>query len=201
MTVRTGQRIVMIDDDQDFLDGMKRILTVNGFRAVSAYSCATEAVDSLEKEGAAVILLDMVMPGISGRELLPILIDRYPDVPVIISSAVSEVDNVVSCMKIGAYDYLTKPVDTRRLLQVLGNAVRLSSLNQENRRLKEYLLGNPLSAPDLFDRIITRNPKMKAIFKLMETFARTMRPVLITGETGTGTVSYTHLTLPTKRIV
>jgi DNA-binding NtrC family response regulator len=180
------QRIVLIDDDSDFLAGMKRVLMVNGFRTVSAFTSAVDAVEFLEKSEAALILLDMVMPGISGRDLLPRLLDKYPDTPVVISSAVNEVDNVVSCMKTGAYDYLVKPIDTTRLLQVVGNALRLHTLNRENRRLKDYLLGTPLSSPEQFARIITRNEKMKAIFKLIETFASTMRPILITGETGAG---------------
>ncbi|HZV83107.1 MAG TPA: sigma-54 dependent transcriptional regulator [Geobacteraceae bacterium] len=186
MSNQPGQRIMLIDDDVDFLEGMKRVLQVNGFRSIAPFSCATEAIDSLEKEGASAILLDMVMPGITGRDLLPLLMDKYPDTPVIISSAVSEVDNVVSCMKIGAYDYLVKPIDATRLVQVVTNALRLNALNLENRRLKKYLLGTPLSSPEQFARIITRNARMKAIFKLIETFATTMHPILLTGETGAG---------------
>lgn len=186
MSSATVQNIVLIDDDVDFLAGMKRVLMVNGFRSVTAFSSAVDAMESLEKTEAAVILLDMVMPGISGRDLLPRLMDKYPDTPVVISSAVNEVDTVVSCMKIGAYDYLVKPIDTSRLTQIVANALRLYQLNRENRRLKEYLLGTPLSSPEQFSRIITRNSKMKAIFKLIETFASTLRPILITGETGVG---------------
>lgn len=186
MAATDVQRIVLIDDDTDFLDGLRRLLLLNGFRNVAAFSSSVEAIASLEKDGAAVILLDMVMPGISGRDLLPVLIEKYPETPVIISSAMNEVDNVVSCMKAGAYDYLVKPVDGGRLSQVIINALRLNALNQENSRLKNYLLGSPLSHPDQFDRIITCNPKMKAIFKLLETFATTLHPILITGETGVG---------------
>lgn len=186
MSMTAGQRIVLIDDDVDFLSGMKRVLMVNGFRSVDAFSSGIDAISSLEKDRAAVILLDMVMPGITGRDLLPMLMDKYPDTPVIVSSAVHEVDNVVSCMKTGAYDYLVKPIDTTRLVQVVHNALRLNTLNQENRRLKEYLLGTPLSSPEQFARIITRNSRMKAIFKLIETFATTMHPILVTGETGAG---------------
>jgi len=186
MAVNEAQRIVLIDDDNDFLDGLRRLLLLNGFRNVAAFSGSVEAICSLEKDGAAVILLDMVMPGISGRDLLPMLIEKYPETPVIISSAMNEVDNVVSCMKAGAYDYLVKPVDGGRLSQVIINALRLNSLNLENRRLKDYLLGTPLSHPDQFGRIITSNCRMKAIFKLLETFATTLHPILITGETGVG---------------
>ncbi len=186
MSNETGQRILLIDDDVDFLEGMKRVLRVNGFKSIASFSCSTEAIESLEQEGAAVILLDMVMPGITGRDLLPLLLDKYPDTPVVISSAVNEINNVVNCMKVGAYDYLVKPIDTTRLVQVVHNALRLNMLNLENRRFKNFLLGNPLSSPELFARIVTRNSRMKAIFKLIETFATTMHPILITGETGVG---------------
>jgi len=186
MSSELTQRIVVIDDDADFCDGMKRLLRVNGYRNVDCISSGVEALESLEQKGASVIFLDMVMPGLTGRDILPILNEKYPDTPVVISTAVNEVDNVVSCMKSGAYDYLVKPVDTARLLQVLGNALRLNLLNQENRRLKDYLLGTPLSHPELFSPIITRNGRVQAIFKLMETFAKTLHPILITGETGVG---------------
>jgi len=181
-----SQRIVLIDDDPDFLEGLRRLLLVNGYRSVAAFSSSVEAIASLEKEEAAVIFLDMVMPGISGRDLLPRLIEKYPDTPVIISSAVNEIDNVVSCMKTGAYDYLVKPIDSGRLVQVLGNALRLNALNIENHRLKNYLLGTPLAQPEKFSRIITSNSRVQSIFKLIETFAATLHPILITGETGVG---------------
>lgn len=186
--MKTGlpQRIVLIDDDTDFLDGLKRLLRVNGYRNVDCFSSGVMALESLEQSDASVIFLDMVMPGLTGRDLLPILNEKFPDTPVVISSAVNEVDNVVSCMKTGAYDYLVKPVDTARLLQVLGNALRLNALNAENSRLKNYLLGTPLSHPELFSRIITCNVRVQSIFKLMETFATTLHPILITGETGVG---------------
>lgn len=186
MTSIAAQRIVLIDDDADFLDGLRRLLLVNGYRTVAAFSSSVDAINSLEKEGAAVILLDMVMPGITGRDLLPMLTEKYPDTPVIISSAVNEVDNVVSCMKTGAYDYLVKPIDSGRLMQVLANALRLNALNIENNRLRNYLLGTPLAHPEQFSRIITSSSRVQAIFKLMETFAATLHPVLITGETGVG---------------
>lgn len=186
MITTTNKRVVLIDDDADFLDGMRRILVSSGIRNVAPFSNGVDAFASLEKDGASAIILDMVMPGTGGRDLLPLLMERYPEIPVIISSAVNEVENVVACMKTGAYDYLVKPIDTSRMIAAVNNALRLNELNLENRRLKEYLLGQPLSNPDMFSGIVTCDARMKAIFKLVETFAPTLYPVLVTGETGVG---------------
>lgn len=186
MITRSTQRVVLVDDDVDFLAGLKRILLTSGFKNVAAFSNSVEAVEAIEAEGAAAILLDMVMPGLAGRDMLPLLTARYPEIPVIVVSAVSEIDNVVACMKSGAYDYLVKPLDTARLVSIIRNAFQCSALNRENRQLKEYLLGGKLCRPDQFSAIITGNDRMKAIFKLIETFAPTLHPILVTGETGAG---------------
>jgi DNA-binding NtrC family response regulator len=89
-------------------------------------------------------------------------------------------------MRAGAFDYLIKPVDKSRLITTIRRAFELVDMRNENDRLKEYLFKDRLERPELFDRIITRNRAMLAVFQYIEAIARTPMPVLIMGETGTG---------------
>jgi len=126
------------------------------------------------------------MPNITGADLLPELTRQYPHIPVIIITGVSDLENVVSCIKQGAYDYMTKPLDTTKLVSVVQNACKNSELVTQNRQLTSYLLGEPLSNPEFFSDFITCSERMQAIFKVIETLAGTKQSVLITGETGVG---------------
>jgi DNA-binding NtrC family response regulator len=89
-------------------------------------------------------------------------------------------------MRQGAQDYLTKPLDAPRLISSIANALRIVELSSQNRRLQEYLLGDPVANPDIFSSILTNSGKMNAIFKLIETISPFCYPVMITGETGVG---------------
>jgi DNA-binding NtrC family response regulator len=89
-------------------------------------------------------------------------------------------------MKMGAIDYVTKPVDSARLLTCVGSALRITELAAQNRQLQNYLLGEPVSCPGTFRDIVSHNDQMQAIFKVIETIAPSRYPVVITGETGVG---------------
>ena len=111
----TGSSVLLVDDDDDFRHDMRRMLVSNGLGLVETANSGVAALERLEQGGIAVVLLDMVMPGISGVELLGILVERYPALPVIMITAVSDIKTVVNCVKTGAFDYLTKPLDAGRL--------------------------------------------------------------------------------------
>jgi len=89
-------------------------------------------------------------------------------------------------MKAGAFDYLTKPVETARLLSSVEKALRVNALSRENSSLREYLLTDRLEYPGAFEAIITTSKKMRSIFQYVEVIAKSDQPVLITGETGVG---------------
>jgi len=180
------QKVLIVDDDADFQHELGRMLVSNGVTEVVTAGSGVAALELLEQGGIAVLLLDMVMPGISGTELLGIVVQRYPAIPVIMITAVSDIKSVVNSIKLGAFDYLTKPLDAGRLFAAVTKALSFSELSSQNRQLRNYLLGDALINPETFANIITIDSRMKSIFKLVETVAATQHPVLITGETGVG---------------
>lgn len=178
--------ILIVDDDAEFLDGARRALLTNGIGNVTTLQESNKVLRALATGAYSVLLLDWVMPDPSGADLLPEVVRQYPHIPVIIMTGVSDLENVVSCIKQGAYDYITKPLDTTRLVSIVQNAVKSNELIVLNRKLTGYLLGEPLSNPDNFSDIITCSEHMISIFKVIETLATSRQPVLITGETGVG---------------
>ncbi|BCS52000.1 sigma-54 dependent transcriptional regulator [Geobacter sp. SVR] len=178
--------ILVVDDNPDFLNEVRLMLISNGIKEVTTLSASTELLDALECGGVAVLLMDWMMPGLTGADLLPVIIERFPHIPVIIMTAVNDLQTVVGCIKQGAFDYITKPIDVNRLLSCIAKAFQINELARQNRRLKEYLLGNNLLQPEIFSGIVTANPRMQAIFKIVETMGGTHHPVLISGETGVG---------------
>lgn len=180
------QTILVLDDDQSFLDSMRRLLISNNFKDVVTLNKSEELLDVLEKREFAVILMDWIMPGLGGDKLLPVVIERYPDMPVIIMTGIDDAQHIVGCIKQGAFDYLTKNTDSNRILSCIDKACQFNEITRQNRRLKRYLLGETLSSPETFSGILTTNPHMQAIFKIIETMSISSNPVMITGETGVG---------------
>lgn len=178
--------ILIVDDDAEFLDGARRALLAHGIANVTTLQESALTLRALATGAHSVLLLDWVMPDPSGADLLPEIVRQYPNIPVIIMTGVRDLENVVSCIKQGAYDYITKPLDTTRLVSIVQNAVKSNDLITRNRKLTEYLLGEPLSNAENFAEIITCNDRMMSIFKVIETLASSRQPVLITGETGVG---------------
>jgi DNA-binding NtrC family response regulator len=184
--VETGRAVLVVDDDPDFLSEARRMLLSNDVAEVVALGSGHDVVPALEKGNIGVILMDWIMPGMSGADLLPMLTQDYSQIPVIIMTAVSDLQVVVGCIKQGAFDYITKPIDTNRLLASLNKAFQISELASQNRRLREYLLGDALSCMDAFAEIHSGNPRMQGIFKIIESMHTSLNPVLLTGETGVG---------------
>ena len=180
------QTILVVDDDAILLDVVHMMLASHGIKDVVTLNTSSDLLKNLDQGGIGVLLMDWIMPVMTGADLLPIVVQRYPHIPVIIMTAVSDLQTVVGCIKQGAFDYVTKPIDANRLLSSLHKAFQISELANQNRRLKSYLMGDSLSRPEIFDAILTINPRMQAIFKIVETMRGSYNPVLITGETGVG---------------
>lgn len=185
-TAGNERTILVVDDNIDFLNEIRLMLLSNDFSNVVTLESSSSVLPAVEHGGIAVILMDWMMPELSGADLLPILIQRFPHIPVIIMTAVNDVQTVVGCIKQGAFDYITKPIDVNRLLTGIHKAFQLNELATQNRKLKDYLMGDTLLKPEIFQEILTANPRMQAIFKIIETMSGTYNPVLVTGETGVG---------------
>jgi DNA-binding NtrC family response regulator len=133
-----------------------------------------------------IILLDLMMPFVSGEEILSRVVESCPHIPVIIVTGVNELDTAVQCMKNGAFDYVLKPVEESRLIPSIRRALEIRRLRRENSRLASGFFSEKLTHPEVFKHIITRNSKMQAIFRYCEAVAEGQQPILITGETGVG---------------
>lgn len=178
--------ILLIDDDPVVLEIHVTALESEGVKNVLTLTDSRKTVQFLEDNPVSIIILDLMMPHVSGMELLPLLIREYPHIPVIVMTSSDDIETAVSCIKEGAVDYLTKPVEIERLLLSVGKALHINELSLENRNLREYLLHDRLEHPAVFDAIITHSKKMRSIFQYIEVIARSDQPILVTGETGVG---------------
>jgi two-component system, NtrC family, response regulator HydG len=178
--------ILFVDDEQQFLLSAELTLTANGMNNIKTLNDSRDVLPLLGKEEFSLIVLDMNMPHISGLELIPRIVEINPSIPIIVVTAVNEVDSAVKSIKAGAFNYLLKPVDDTRLVTTIKSGLDLRAARDENSRLKDYLLKDKLENPEAFSEIITKNNSMRAIFKYIEAISKTQLPVLVTGETGVG---------------
>ena len=177
--------VLIVDDEKQYLQSAAVALRVAGFE-VMTISDPLAVVESVKNRPFGAVLLDILMPGIRGDELLGHIISVSPLSAVIMTTAVSDVETAVSCMRKGAFDYLIKPVEKDRLVTTVKRAMEMVELRGENRRLKEGLLLNRFKRPEIFEGIVTRDQGMLSVFRYIEAIAQTPMPVLILGETGVG---------------
>lgn len=178
--------VVLVDDDEITCKMMSLILREARVNNVQIICDSRQVLPFLKEQGAALVLLDLFMPHLSGQELLKAIRHDYPDVQVVVISGANELNIAVECMKLGALDYLSKPVEASRLIACVSNALRIQAMQGELLSLKKRLLEDSLEDPDAFAAIKTRNSKMRALFQYTEVVARSQQPILITGETGVG---------------
>ncbi|MEA2488212.1 MAG: hypothetical protein QOH21_4 [Acidobacteriota bacterium] len=178
--------ILIVDDDEAVLNGVRRTLRVNGFDEVLMCADSRNVEPLLENEPVALMLLDLIMPHIGGRELLERVAATHPEIPVIVVTAEQDVRVAVECMKVGAYDYLIKPAGADELMATVRRALEHRELRDENARLRSKLLEEELTRPEAFAALITIDPSMLRLFAYLEVIAKGSHPALITGETGSG---------------
>ena len=178
--------ILLVDDEEQILFSSELLLKSNGYTGVITLNDGARVLPTLETESVSLIVLDLCMPGISGQEILRQVNYGYPQIPVIVMTAIYELETAVACMKSGAFDYLTKPVRREEFLACIRRALQVSTLQSENSSLKKRLLSGTLDHEELFASIRTANRGMRSIFQYMEAVAGVAEPVLITGETGVG---------------
>lgn len=178
--------VVLVDDDEAILKSTSRILKTAGINNIRGCQDPTNALTMIGEDGAEVVLLDLSMPRMSGEELLGHIQEQFPGVPVIIVTASGEVETAVRCMQNGAFDYMVKAVEPSRLTSGVKRAIELRSLARQYSQLQKNILNDDINEPAVFLSILTKNHRMQAIFRYIETIAPTSETILITGETGTG---------------
>lgn len=178
--------VLVIDDDREMRNSLKDLLNSGGFN-VEAISSAQQALEKLRQKQFDVILCDVRMPGMSGLELQQVL-KPISKVPLVLMSAHGDISMAVTAVQDGAYSFLEKPFDPRRLLSVLGNAAKLNHLTLNNDRLKERL--SKLSGLDKI--LIGESDAIQRLRNDVFDLSHLDSNVLIVGETGTGKELVAH---------
>ena len=172
--------ILIVDDDKIILDSLCEFLKLEGYNAAGAESYK-QAVSQLQKNKFALVITDVNLPDGSGFELLNLIKKNYPQTVVIIVTGYGTIESAVEAIKMGANDYLTKPIVDDELRLTIERALKQQSLISENKNLKDQL-ENKYS----LENIISQNYKMAKIFDLVEAVADSRSTILMAGASGTG---------------
>lgn len=178
--------ILLVDDEQSELDAYSFLLQSMGVKHITTIKDTRKLLPIMEEFVSSVLFLDLNMPHKSGREILAEVREKYPHTPVIVCTANSDIEMAVECLKLGAHDYLVKPINMNTFGSALRNALEISTLRTEVMTLKGLSFTKKLKEPRHFSRIITQNSVMTGLFQYIESIAPSGQPVLILGETGSG---------------
>jgi two-component system, NtrC family, response regulator HydG len=173
-------KIVVIDDEPGVLALIERVIATTGYE-VALFTSASEALSRMATEPVDVAIIDLRMPEINGLDVLRAVRDAQPNCQVVLMTADGSVESAIEAVKLGALDYLTKPIDAARLRQLLAN------VSDEHARLTAVLAADSETARRLeLCGMIGRSPVMQELFALVRRIAPHARVALVTGETGTG---------------
>ncbi len=175
-----ASRILVVDDDRIILDSLGEFLRLEG-HAVETAPAFLQATAALDRGPVDLVLADVNMPGGNGFELLHVVRKRCPDTVVVMMTAYGTIESAVEAIKMGAYDYLTKPIIDDELRVCVERALSQQAILRENRVLKETL--------DLrfgLQSVVGHDYRMLKVFDLIETVAPSRVTVLIQGASGTG---------------
>ena len=174
--------ILIVDDEDDFRKGLLRIIE-SGLKGVTCLDAASgqEALRKIKTEAVAVMLTDLRMPAMSGIELLEKAQLLAPDLTTVVITAYGTIEDAVRAVKLGAYDFVTKPIEKNALIHVLSKAIERHSLLSENRRLQDKI-----AAMGSDHKMIGESPSMEQLLRSIAAVAPTDYTVLIRGASGTG---------------
>jgi DNA-binding NtrC family response regulator len=179
-SIQVKGKILIVDDELVVRDSLGKWFTSEGYTARPVGS-GREALEAIQQAEYDIALIDIKMPGMDGMELQARLREADADLTVIIMTGYASVDTAVQALKLGAYDYITKPVDPDELSHLVANALEHKRARREVVRLRENLQEVSPST-----ELIGKSPSMKKVVELIEMVAPTEATVLITGESGTG---------------
>lgn len=173
-------RILIVDDEESMCNMMEIMLSKEGYD-VSSTSSGSEAVKKVQKSPPDVVIADLMMPEMSGLELLSKVKGIDENVNFIVMTAFASVDTAIEAMRNGAYDYISKPFKVDEVKLTLKKLLKQASITEENKALKSTL-SNEFS----FDNFLGNNPTVKKMKEIARTVANSDATVLIRGESGTG---------------
>ena len=193
--MRTNAAILIVEDEADMLKGLCKMLSPEGYE-VEGVATGTEAVQKLERKVFDVVITDLKLPGPSGMQVLKKLKEVSPETVGIVITGYATVESAVEAMKLGAYDYITKPFDLQKVKVVVRNALDQSSLISRYRYLKQKM-----DTEWQVEHIIGKSAAMRSALEAAAKVAPTDTTVLISGESGTGkelVARYVHHLSPRK---
>jgi DNA-binding NtrC family response regulator len=173
------RRVLIVDDEPGVRESLRMVL--KGDYEPIAVASGPEALEVQSSTPVDVVLLDIVMPGMDGMQLLEELRTRAPQLPVVMLTATKTVKTAVGAMKLGAFDYVTKPFDVDELRLILDKATEQAALVREVEELR-----TEVGRRYQLENIVGRSARMQEVFKTVLTVAPLKTTVLITGESGTG---------------
>jgi DNA-binding NtrC family response regulator len=180
------KKILIVDDDPAVTNYLMVFLMQTGLFETKVLNDSREVSGQLGKDDFDIVLLDMDMPNVSGMDILNDIRARGLDIPVVVLTGVSDVDLAVKAMKLGAFDYLIKPADEDKLLEVLDHAMEHRVLHRNIETLPRELTRKDLEHEDAFVHFSTLDKAMIRLFHQAEKIAATDLSIFIWGESGTG---------------
>jgi two-component system response regulator HydG len=175
-----GLDILIVDDDQRLRAAAAKLLAAEGY-AVDGVANAREAIELLEQSNVMLVLCDLRLAGGDGLTLLKRIRELRPEAEVVVITGHGSVEKAVEAMRLGAYDFIEKPLDSDGLLKIAAKALEKQQLVSENRRLR-----HELEEQRGLDALIGNNPAIMAVKQLVRQIAPTDVNILIQGESGTG---------------
>ncbi len=169
--------VLITDDEKEICESIKMILEYEGYE-VDYTTSASQCLEKLAGKNFSALLLDIQMPEMSGFEVIKKVKAHYPNLSVVIISAHSSLENAIKATKLGAFDFIEKPIDREKLLISIRNAVEQNNLLNENSEIRKSLIGD--------GKILGRSKAIRDILEIIDKVGPLDTRVLITGENGTG---------------
>ncbi|MGW8192857.1 MAG: sigma-54-dependent transcriptional regulator [Desulforhopalus sp.] len=173
-------KILIIEDDQDMCDMLSVGLGRRGY-SVSTYTCGTAGLSAVQSQYSDAVIADIHLPDKNGLEICKAIASNQPDLPVIIMTAFGSMDTAIAAIRVGAYDFVTKPLDLDILALSLDRAVHYRNLQETVKKLRRAV-----NHPQTFDNLIGESPAMDELFSKLRRIADSEASLLITGESGSG---------------
>ncbi|WP_027178443.1 sigma-54-dependent transcriptional regulator [Maridesulfovibrio bastinii] len=178
--------LLLVDDEDSWLHSFRATLKSQGIDNVVLLNDGTKVMETLGSRMFCAVAIDLMMPNVSGEDLIPRIVEEFPELPVLVISGLNEIKSVVNCIRKGAFDFIVKTEDRNTLIAGIRHAIEIFELRQENTSLRQRFFKDGPDRPELFSEIISSHKDMISIFKYIEAISETSRAVLITGESGVG---------------